>query len=127
MAHEELKQYLLSWHQNPGQKPENEPAFVDNFIHLLKTLEDERDITFDGDGSYFGKQVTLALNSYYRRAPEEELLQFEIAYDQNTVRVYTARNEGYWVPPYLDMTIQHPKFIEVKTALFALLHKTFGL
>jgi hypothetical protein len=60
---ENLKEYIKNWTIIEGNKPCNEDLFINEFIDLITNLSDDRDVTFDGDGSYFGKQVTLHLNS----------------------------------------------------------------
>ena len=122
---ENLKEYIKNWIAIDGQKPCNEDLFVNEFIDLITKLDDERDISFDGEGSYFGKQITLHLNSGVWIG--DPLIHFEIAYSQNQIRVYTANHHGFWNPEYLSMSNEHPRFEEVKKPLFKLLYKVFGL
>ena len=123
---QKLTDYIKSWDQAENPKPKNEDVFIDAFIYLLDNLEDDRDITFDGDNAYDGKQVTLALNRVYTTS--EPIIYFEIAYGNDMVKVYTANHHGFWVPEYLRLDIyQGNKFQKVKTALDKRLRKVFGL
>lgn len=122
---EKLKEYIENWISIEGLKPCNEELFINEFINLLNTIDDDRDISFDGEGSYFGKQITLHWNSGVWVG--DPLINFEIAYSQSSISVYTANNHGFWTPEYLSMTSKDARFDEVKTALFKLLYRVFGL
>ena len=95
------------------------------FLDFLDLITDERDVTFDGEGSYFGKQITINYNSQYNsRNP----FQFEIAYDfEDKISIYTANNNGFWVPEYFVLIESHPDFEETKNKLNEFLKRIFGL
>jgi len=120
-----LREYIKNWIAIEGQKPENEEPFVNGFIELVANLNDERDVSFDGEGAYFGKQVRINLNSGVWIG--DPLINFEIAYSEDQIRVYTANHHGYWNPEYLSMTKEHPRFNDVKKPFFKLLYRVFGL
>ena len=122
---EKLKNYIQNWSKIEGIKPCNENEFIDEFIKLITSLDDERDISFDGEGSYFGKQITLHLNSGVWVG--DPLIYFEIAYSQSEIRVYRANHSGFWTPEYISMSSKHPRFEEIKNPLFELLKRVFGL
>jgi len=122
---ENLKEYIKNWTIIEGNKPCNEDLFINEFIDLITNLSDDRDVTFDGDGSYFGKQVTLHLNSGVWIG--DPLVYFEIAYSQTQISVYKANHEGFWVPEFISMYNGHPRFEELRNALLKLLYKVFGL
>jgi len=84
---QELKDYLKHWHAIEGIKPKNVPYFIDLFEAFMDGLTDSRDISFDGDGSYFGQQVTIAEDSVFCNVE----FGFEICYCATIVRVYTSQ------------------------------------
>lgn len=122
---EQLRDYIKNWIAIDGQKPRNEDLFIDEFIKLITNLEDDRDIQFDGDGSYFGKQITLHLDSGIWIG--DPLIHFEIAYSQTEISVYSAKHNGFWYPEYLSISNEHPRFKEVINPFFKLLYRVFGL
>jgi hypothetical protein len=122
---QQLSNYVIKWIAIDGLKPSNEQEFFDLFIKLLEDYPDDREITFDGDGAYFGKQVTLEPFSYHSRARRE--LRFEVAYSETTIRVYSANHEGFWYPEFISMDNTNPGFIALKITLFNFLKNAFGL
>lgn len=122
----ELKEYIETWNAADNPKPCNEDIFVKEFLEIINNLEDERDISFDGDNAYGGKQITLRLNSFWYH-DKDQVAWFEIAYSPDYVKVYTAKHHGFRVPEYLRMDYDHPRFKEVQGALYKLLYKVFGL
>lgn len=122
----ELKDYVAKWKSIEGIKPKNEPEFINGFLELLQTLEDDRDISFDGEGSYFGKQVTLSYGAGVWVRDRE--LSFEICYSRDTISVYRADHDGFWVPEYLYLKSGKDKeYITVSNILFPLLKRVFGV
>lgn len=120
----EFENYIKAWKSVEGTKPCNEDFFIDEFIKFIRDFDDSRDISFDGDGSYFGKQVTIQGDSVYKPNP---YLHFEISYSETKISIYTGRHEGYWTPEYVRMVINDPRFSELKNELFAFLYRIFGL
>jgi hypothetical protein len=121
---EELTEYLKNWHSSE-LCPKNEEEFIDLFIDFLNKIDDDRDVTFDGDGAYFGKQITIGWNSGVWSA--DECLHFEVAYSPNKISVYTAKHNGFWTPCYLEIKSNHPRFFDVQKNLYVLLYRVFGL
>lgn len=122
---EDLKEYIKNWLTIEGKKPCNEDLFVNGFIDLLNKIDDDRDISFDGEGSYFGKQITLHWNGGVWVG--DPLIHFEIAYSESHISVYKADHQGFWTPEYLSMSHKDSRFNEVKKHLFKLLYRVFGL
>ena len=89
-------------------------------------MDDERDISFDGEGSYFGKQITLSYGSGVWVGDKD--LSFEISYSYEKISVYRKDHEGYWVPEYLSVSSgKHPEYRMLADVLFPLLRKAFGV
>lgn len=120
-----LIEYIDKWNAIEGVKPKNEPLFVVEFIKLLNNYPDDREVTFDGEGAYFGKQVTLEPFSFFGKSPRQ--LRFEMAYSDTLIKVYTATHDGYWNPEYLSMGKDDVNFEDVKGEVFKFLHRVFGL
>lgn len=121
---EELKDYLKQWHKIEGIKPKNVPYFIDLFEAFMDGLTDSRDISFDGDGSYFGQQVTIEEDSVYRSSGE---FGFEICYCATIVRVYSSNHNGFWHPEYIDLKIDEPYFDKIRNVIYRTLVRLFGL
>ena len=121
----ELKQYIQNWKQIDGVKPANEPVFIDGFIWLLNNIDDDREIDFHGEGSYFGKEIAINIDSWYGKGDRD--LSFEIAYSGEQITVYDANHNGFWHPPYLEVKKGHERFDDVRCALINRLTKVFGL
>lgn len=119
-----LSDYISEWNKSED-KPSNEKVFIDEFIKLLDNFPDEREVEFDGDGSYFGKQVTLLPFSYYGK-PDRNL-SFEVAYRQDQIRVYTAHHHGFWNPEYINIHAADEDFNRLKESLYNMLKNVFGL
>lgn len=120
-----IEEYLIKWKDIEGVKPKNEDEFITLFVEYLNSIDNPDDVDFDGSGAYFGRQVTICKDLNYRIRP---MAYFEIAYDfEYTIRVYTARHEGYWTPEYIDLKIGEPRFNEVREALMNCLCRAFGL
>lgn len=119
-----LSEYISNWKQIEGIKPCNDPDFIEEFSKMLPKLE-TCDISYDGDGSYFGQQVSVVFGSYGMR-PDRNLC-FEIAYSQDEIRVYDGNNEGFWTPEYLSLKKGQENFDTIKELLFSNLMRLFGL
>jgi len=120
-----LIDYVDNWDKIEGVKPKNESEFIINFFKLLQNFPDDREITFDGDGSYFGKQITLEPFSFYGKSPRQ--LRFEIAYSKDRISVYTANHDGYWNPEFISIDNTKPEFTQLKSDLYKFLTRIFGL
>lgn len=121
-----LRDYVRNWDKiKNGIFPVNEKEFIELFSYFLLNIEDERDVCFDGDGAYFGKQVTIQWNSGVWRGDKD--LTFEVPYCDRKIVVYTGNNEGFWVSPYIDLTPNDEYFYLIQTSLFKLLFRAFGL
>lgn len=120
-----LIDYVSNWNNIEGIKPQNEKKFLDYFLLLIKNYPDDREVVFNGEGSYFGKQITLEPFSYWGRP--NHLLCFEVSYNENKISVYSASNCGFWVPEFISLSKGDDLFEEVKKVLFDFLYVVFGL
>lgn len=91
---------------NPSVDEESEQIFSTNFLKLfqeclIKCSEDVY-IEFQGEGAYFGKQITLSFNGFYHMCNDPIELNFEMAYDFSTEQfvIYRANHHGYWIPSF---------------------------
>lgn len=116
-----IEEYVENWHAVDGIKPCNESVFIDLFLEYLDGL-DVTNLQFDGEGSYFGKQVTLHENYFGCSS-----LGFEVAYDTHLIKVYTNKHNGFWVPEYICMSAKHEDFERVYKPFMAYLRKSFGV
>ena len=121
-----LEDYIAKWSSIDSVKPCNEQNFYELFTELLKSDLDDRDFEFDGEGSYFGKQVSLNIGSLYSWG-FRNTLSFEIAYSNDRIRVYTGNHNGFWTQEYIDMDSSDERFNYLKAALFTKLREVFGL
>lgn len=118
---QELIDYVADFKNIPsGKKPCNEQVFIDMFI---KFLDPDLCFEFDGDGAYFGKQITISRSPYMGY----DALTFEIAYSNNTIRIYDGNNNGYWVPEYVNMTHTDERFDNLKNILFNFIKQQIGI
>lgn len=123
---EPLIQYVKNWNSIDGLKPNNEPEFINEFIKLIANYPDDREVEFDGEGAYFGKQVTLRPFSYYGKGPRE--LEFEMAYSPDYISIYTANHHGFWNPEYVKVDRKmHTAFYEIYPVLMTFLKGAFGI
>jgi hypothetical protein len=88
---------------------------------------DERDIEFNGDGSYFGKQISIIENSSFGIHSVEHDIAIEVAYSATHIVIYTDYHSGFWVNPYLDINEDHSHFPDLKKALMRMLTRYFGV
>lgn len=93
-----LKGYIESWNKIDGVKPTNNPEFIKHFLGYLNEVNSVEDIEFDGEGAYFGKQFVFRKDNLMSFKPS---VGFEVAYSKDTIRVYTDKHSGYWVPEYI--------------------------
>lgn len=121
-----LENYIHDWNKIEGNKPVNEEEFINLFVIFLRSVNDYDEVTFDGDGAYFGKQIQILKGGQIGRADHD--LSFEIAYMPDyKISVYTANHHGFWQPEYLCLAPEHPEFNRVQTELFSAIYKAFGL
>ena len=119
-----LSEYISNWKQIEGIKPINEPIFIEEFSKMLPQIE-TCDISYNGDGSYFGQEVSIIFGSYGMNIDRN--LCFEIAYSQTEIRVYDGNHAGYWTPEYLSLKKGQENFDVIKELLFSNLIRLFGL
>lgn len=120
-----LTKNITDWNSIEGVKPLNDKSFIDTFLICLKDADYE-DFCFDGDGSYFGKQITWSVGSG-NWIKLDRNLNFEIAYSESEIRVYSANNNGYWVSEYISVTKGDAFFEDVYSTLRDKLLDIFGL
>lgn len=122
MSSDRIIEYVGNWKSIPNIKPMNEPEFIELFLEFIAD-GDNLNIKFDGDGAYFGKQVSITRRFSFGY----DILAMEIAYDSDQIAVYDGNNNGYWTPEYIHVTPNHPEFNKIKQAIFELLTTVFGL
>ena len=118
---EALKEYIENWNAVDGIKPDNDEVFIKGFIKYLES-EETKEVTFDGDGAYFGKQVSI--QPYYSYFPEQYQC-YEIAYGDGKIVIYNGMHNGFWVPPYATLKEGDEYYDMVCKSFFNLLKKTF--
>lgn len=121
----ELIEYVDNWNAVQGVKPCNEQVFIEWFLMLIQNYPDYREVSFDGEGSYFGKQITLQPFTFWHRGPRQ--LAFEVSYSKDEIRVYKADHNGFWQPEFIAMRADNKSFECLKTELFNFLTNVFGL
>ena len=96
--------YLFNgWFKEQKPSPANEPRFLSLYQGMLDYLakdNDARSLSFDGEGSYGGKQFSFTLDPYepFGAVQLEIVLQ-----DNDTLVVYTGRHNGFWVAPFISI------------------------
>ena len=116
-----LEKYIENWKGLPYPKPKNEPELIDLFLEFLKTDISKHDVSFDGDGSYGGTQISINSDHVFLNH------NFEVVYSKVLIAVYDGNNNGCWTPEYIDMDINHERFTELKNALKTFLTKAFAI
>lgn len=104
--------------------------FTDFFkAYTFSPKMDRGDITFDGDGAYFGKQISIREGSANRFVPTTEVTEIEVAYDFTSghICIYTDNHQGFWVKPYLELKDTHSEYPKLKDALHRMLSDYFGV
>lgn len=120
----QLESYIQNWQEAEGIKPINEQVFYDLFLEFIKTI-DANEIDFDGNGSYFGSQVSIYKDRNYTYRP---YLYFEISYEiDHKISIYTGVHSGFWTPEYIRMTPDDDRFNLLQSTLIDSLAKAFGL
>lgn len=119
-----FENYISDWLAIDNIKPKNEDFFIDNFILFIRGIDDCNDFQFEGDGSYFGKQVSITKDRPYTH---RQLLSFEICYNGNNISIYTGNHNGFWTPEFVNMDSKHLRFKELKCALHDTIYKLIGL
>jgi hypothetical protein len=118
---DQLINYVVNW-KNDNSKPCNEVQFIDLFLEFINT--NELYFTFDGDGAYFGKQITLCRDAGYRG---HDVLTFEVAYSATQLTIYDGNHNGYWTPAYVNILSTDARFNEIKNSIFTLIKTHIGL
>jgi hypothetical protein len=106
--------------------------FIDFFTaYTFSPKADKRDIEFNGEGAYFGKQITIREGSANRFGWNDigEVTEVEVAYDFTSghICIYTANNDGFWVKPFLELKDTHSEYPKLKDALHRMLSDYFGV
>ena len=101
MSIESLKQYIDKWDKEDLPKLENDKDFISDFVQFA------RESTFDhweflGVNGYCGYTALLHEFSAYGGNYALGLI-FEFAYSDEFVKVFTGKNNGFWVPEYIDL------------------------
>jgi len=121
-----LIQYVDQWNAiNDIAKPQNEKTFIDLFYKLFLEDYDDREVEFNGQGSYFGYQVTLYPDSMYGKTHRN--LKFEVAYNKENISVYSANHNGFWYPEFIRLKKGDPEFDALILAWMNFLTCVFGL
>ena len=109
---------------------EHQILFINTFMVWLEAgiKSDDIQITFDGDGSYYGKQVTIK-DGEYALYYDPNALSFEIAYNIENIVIYTSRHNGFWVNPYFSISSDEDasQFYWVYFNLMGHFKKLFGM
>ena len=101
----------------------NQNDFFPDFLAYIDTLS-SNDFVFNGEGSYFGKQITVIEDNYFAR---EDLLCFEVAYDNTQIVIYTANHNGFWVKPYCTVNHDNTMFKAFYRIFVNIMKDKFGL
>jgi hypothetical protein len=118
MKIEKIKSYVAEWNDIEGIKPENDQEFIKNFTEFCKSSTVDK-WWFDGENGYCG--FTATINEHPPHLSFGRGIGFEFAYGIDFVKVFTDRNEGYWVSEYINLkggdaapliAILHEKLIE---------------
>lgn len=120
---QELKNYIRNWNTIKGVKPENESVFISLFTDWLFEKDGDLEFEFQGEGSYFGKQISINKTAYFNYTD----LNFEIAYDKDHIRIYTGNHNGFWVPEYVDITSENDHFAYLQNALMDFIKLKVGI
>lgn len=120
---EKLINYVVNWKNDQNIKPCNEVEFIDLFLEFISTVD--LNFSFDGNGAYFGKQITICRDNGYLSGYDE--LTFEIAYDVNKIVIYNGNHNGFWVPEYACILSTDTRFLEIQNAIFSLIKKHIGI
>ena len=99
------------------------------FLAYSDELKDYGDIDFDGEGSYFGKQISIREGSGFGSFIKDEEVEIEIAYDfiSKHIVIYTDNHNGYYAPPFVEIKGTHSEYDKLSKALYRMLSKYFGL
>jgi hypothetical protein len=116
--------YIDKWNAIDGFKPANEKEFIDLFYKLFLDYDD-RELEFNGEGSYFGKQVTLYPDSMYGKTHRN--MRFEVSYNKERISVYSGNHNGFWVPEFINITKNEPEGEALILAFLNFLTGVFGL
>jgi hypothetical protein len=108
-------------------------ALIKYFVYLFEAYtfsphKDKRDIEFNGEGAYFGKQITIREGSTFGSINENSV-EIEVAYDFTSghIVIYTANHGGFWVKPFLEIKNTHSEYPALKAALHRMLTDYFGV
>lgn len=91
-----IDDYLKEWKENEGPREKNNPDFILAFTEYMG--DPQRHYSFGGLNGYCGHTAYIA-DSY----SPYEYYQHELAFGPNFVKVFDAKNGGFWVPEYIDL------------------------
>lgn len=127
---EKLISLLKDWNSIEGIKPVNDKDIIESFIKFFWP-DDEKEfvdmwITFEGDGSYFGKQISMEEDNRWEMKPDD-LLSLEISHSQDKISVYTGNHHGFWTPEYIKLKRGDPYFLQLRESLYKRIADFTGL
>lgn len=118
-----LLKELVNNFQKTGVECTSNAYFFEAFLIYINSL-DSNAFSFDGDGAYFGKQITVCEKYPFKCDTD---LDFEVAYSIDEIVVYSANHGGYYVIPYCTLLSCNEKFEEYSKRFFNILKNKFGL
>lgn len=96
-----IEKYVKEWHKFPmGVQPCNEPIFIKYFTDFLRQAP-AKNFRFKGNNEYDGYTAILWVGD-----PSFEfcgITGFEIAYDKDFIKVFTAYHGGFIYPEYISL------------------------
>lgn len=104
--------------------------FTDLFTaYTFSPDKDKRDIVFDGDGSYYGKQISIREGSSGRYPQGTGVTEIEVAYDfvSGHICIYDDNHNGFCIKPYLEIKYTHSEYSKLAAALHRMLSDYFGI
>ncbi|SDZ81843.1 hypothetical protein SAMN05192529_102116 [Arachidicoccus rhizosphaerae] len=126
---ETLIEKIKEWQSIEGLKPVNDKGLIASFIDFMWP-KDEKEFTdmwieFNGDGSYFGKQLTMTEDARYVRP--DPLLNFEISYSTEQISIYDGNHNGFWTPEYIKLKRGDDSFLQLREAIYKRIGDFTGL
>lgn len=111
----------------------NSKEMIELFIELFDAYRngilDIRDVEFDGDGSYFGKQVSIEVNRSFGVHSQLNDIGVEVAYNlySGKIVIYTSLHGGFWAKPYIELDNTHSEYGYLAVSFRGMLKELFGL
>lgn len=123
--------FIEKWNESDNFKQNNHND--ENFIlNINKFLEecDVSDIEFDGEGSYFGKQINILSPhrkySYFLSSDVKQIW-IEIVYCDEKIVIYDGYHNGFWVPAYISLDNSSKYFYSMYNTLVSKLKEFVGI